>query len=105
MTPSETLTALTDSIVKAVPDIRCKLCVCAKPEECEHVWRYRDITLEDVLRAFHEIWKSKEQYSRSYVLAFMLNEMLDAGWQLGLPLHQQPEPTIQFLASLLLPNA
>ena len=108
MTPTPNLlSSVTRKIVERVPDVRWKICHHGEQAECEHLWNYRDITLDDVLRWFttlddKPLVSMSDEIRRAgfYNLTFASEESA-CDWTLGQPLSSQSQDCLQFLNSIL----
>lgn len=117
-TPSAKLDEVTDVVVKAVPEIAtafeepCDFCgERVDSNDCQHcTWGYkrvaRDITLEDVLRAWKgDGWTgfilAKMKWKPKWVTWTDGAKVIIESWEIGLPLHQQRPQTIAFLHHIL----
>lgn len=95
MTPThpQRLSELTQKIAKCVTSVEYGEYLGAE-EDGEEIWRQRDITLEDVLRALRTVATEKAPY-------FDVAAPLLGAWEMGKPLSEQSEETVSFLHSIL----
>jgi hypothetical protein len=102
----QTLAELTAKICEAVPDVLVEELAHYQGPDAPYITEpiYRDITLEDVLRAVDKAIEKSGQ-----AISFGIDERgrMHYGayaaktWTLGKPLHEQSPKTIEFLSSLL----